>query len=380
MLPRIGQACCYARKRCCHGLLKPLLYAKAVAPAARDFNNTLCAAASTNSVSIDVGGTPVKTHFCGILLGILTLVGATGHAAEPYPSKPITLIVPFTVGGTTDQVARILQNELIQEFGQPVIILNRVGAGGRVGTAEVARAAPDGYTMLVTFDSFPIDPVIYKDLPYDIWKDLAPVSLLVRAPLVAATTMSLPANSITELIAYAKANPGKVTFGSTGAGSSAHLFGEMFMINTGTKMMHVPYKGGANAMTDMMTGNLDIFWGSTAFAQTVANSGKVKFLAQTGESRNDRFPNVPTLKEQGLPSLDIYGWMGLLAPAGTPPEIIARWSAVLKKAGTVPSVADRYRDLGMEVVMSSPAYFADWLHAENKKWGDVIRTGNISVQ
>ena len=365
--------------RCCHTLVKPLLYAKAVALAARDFNNTSCVPASTNSSSIDVGNTTMKTRFCGILLGILALVTCASHAADPYPTKPITLIVPFTVGGTTDQVARILQNELIREFGQPVIIQNRAGAGGRVGTAEVARAAPDGYTMLVTFDSFPTDPVIYKDLSYDIWKDFAPVSLLVRAPLVAATTIGLPANSITELIAYAKANPGKVSFGSTGAGSSAHLFGEMFMINTGTKMMHVPYKGGANAMTDMMTGNLDIFWGSTAFAQTVANSGKVKFLAQTGESRNDRFPNVPTLKEQGLPSLDIYGWMGLLAPAGTPPEIIARWSAVLKKAGTVPSVADRYRDLGMEIVMSSPAYFTDWLRAENKKWGDVIRTGNISV-
>lgn len=301
-------------------------------------------------------------------------------ASQGYPAKPIRLIVPYPAGGTVDGVARNLQAELAKAFGQPIVIENKVGAGGRIGTAEAARAEPDGYTVVMIYDNYPIDPIVYKDLPYDPWKDLLPISLVARAPLVAVASNVLPANDIKELVAYAKANPGKVDFGSTGVGSSAHLAGELFAQATSTSMLHVPYKGGAPAQTDLLGGNLQLFWGTTAFAKTLAPSGKVKLLGQAGKTRSPSIPDVRTLGEQGFGSIEVYGWMGLMAPKGTPPEIVARWQAELAKAAKVPSVAAKLNDQGFEVVMSSADEFRSFLATEHTKWAQLITTARISLQ
>jgi tripartite-type tricarboxylate transporter receptor subunit TctC len=301
-------------------------------------------------------------------------------AAQGYPSKPIHLIVPYPAGGTVDGVARNLQVELAKAFGQPIIVENKVGAGGRIGTAETARAAPDGYTVVMIYDNYPIDPIVYKDLPYDPWKDLTAVSLVARAPLIAVASKALPPNDIKELVAYAKANPGKVDFGSTGVGSSAHLAGELFSQATGIQMLHVPYKGGAPAQTDLLGGNLQLFWGTTAFANTLYPSGKVKLLGQAGKERSPAFPNVKTLGEQGFGAIEVYGWMGLMVPAGTPPEIIARWQAELAKVKRIPAVSAKLNEQGFDVVMSTPDEFKAFLAAEHTKWAQLIKTANISLQ
>jgi tripartite-type tricarboxylate transporter receptor subunit TctC len=314
------------------------------------------------------------------LLAILGVVASATCAAQAFPTKPLRLIVPYPAGGTVDGVARNLQGELAKAFGQPVIVENKAGAGGRIGTAEVARAAADGYTVVIIYDNFPIDPIVYKDLPYDPWKDLLPISLVARAPLVAVASTALPPNDIKELVAYAKSNPGKVDFGSTGVGSSAHLAGELFTQATATSMLHVPYKGGAPAQTDLLGGNLQLFWGTTAFANTLMPSGKVKLLGQAGQKRSPAFPNLKTVAEQGFSSVEVYGWMGLMAPAGTPPEVIARWQAELVKAARVPAIKLKLNDQGFDVVVGTPEEFKSFLQAEHTKWAQLIKTAKISLQ
>jgi tripartite-type tricarboxylate transporter receptor subunit TctC len=310
----------------------------------------------------------------------LGLALSLSAVAQGYPTKPIRLIVPYPAGGTVDGVARNLQVELAKAFGQPIIVENLVGAGGRIGTAQAARAAPDGYTVVMIYDNYPIDPIVYKDLPYDPWKDLVPVSLVARAPLIAVASNALPPNDIKELVAYAKANPGKVDFGSTGVGSSAHLAGELFSQATGIQMLHVPYKGGAPAQTDLLGGNLQLFWGTTAFANTLYPSGKVKLLGQAGKERSPAFPNVKTLGEQGFGSIEVYGWMGLMVPAGTPPEIINRWQAELAKVARIPAVSTKLSEQGFDVVMSTPDEFRAFMATEHTKWAQLIRTAKISLQ
>jgi tripartite-type tricarboxylate transporter receptor subunit TctC len=314
------------------------------------------------------------------LIAAVIVIASSLSFAQGYPSKPIRLIVPYPAGGTVDSVARNLQPELAKAFGQPIIVENLVGAGGRIGTAQAAHAAPDGYTVVMVYDNYPIDPIVYKDLPYDPWKDLVPVSLVARAPLIAVASKVLPPNDIKELVAYAKANPGKVDFGSTGVGSSAHLAGELFAQATGVTMVHIPYKGGAPAQTDLLGGNLQLFWGTTAFANTLLPSGKVKLLGQAGRQRSPLFPDVKTLAEQGFESIEVYGWMGLMAPAGTPPEIVERWHMELAKVARTPSVSRKLADQGFDVVMSSPEEFKSSLHKENTKWAQLIKTANISLQ
>ena len=315
-----------------------------------------------------------------ILLAAIGLAASLGCAAQSYPSKPIHLIVPYPAGGTLDVVARTLQNELVKAFGQPIIVQNIGGAGERIGIAQAARAAPDGYTVLMISDSYAVDPIIYKDLPYDPWKDLVPVSLVVRAPLVAMASNALPANDIKELVAYAKANPGKVDFGSIGIGQASHLTGELFAQAAGVSMLHVPYKGGAGAQADLLGGNLQLYWGSTPYAKTVASSGKVKLLGQAGKKRSPALPNVKTLAEQGFESIEVYAWFGLMAPARTPPDIVPRWQSELAKVARVPAVATRLNELGFEVVMNSPEEFKTLLLAEHNKWAQLIKTAKISLQ
>jgi tripartite-type tricarboxylate transporter receptor subunit TctC len=314
------------------------------------------------------------------ILAALCAAASLACLAQDYPTKPIRLIVPYPAGGTVDGVARNLQVDLAKAFGQPIIVENLVGAGGRIGTAQAARAAPDGYTVVMIYDNYPIDPIVYKDLPYDPWKDLVPVSLVARAPLIAVASTALPPNDIKELVAYAKANPGKVDFGSTGVGSSAHLAGELFSQAAGVSMVHVPYKGGAPAQTDLLGGNLQLFWGTTAFAATLMPTGKVKLLGQAGQTRSPAFPNLKTVSEQGFGSIEVYGWMGLMVPSGTPPEIIKRWQAELAKVARIPAVASKLNDQGFELVMNTPEEFRTYLTSENGKWARLIKSAHISLE
>jgi tripartite-type tricarboxylate transporter receptor subunit TctC len=314
------------------------------------------------------------------LLAIAGMSLTTAALGQGFPTKPVRLIVPYPAGGTVDGVVRNLQPELAKAFGQPVVVENKVGAAGRIGTAEGARAEPDGYTVVMIYDNYPIDPIVYKDLPYDPWKDLLPISLVVRAPLVAVASNTLPANDIRELVQYAKANPGKVDFGSTGVGSSSHLAAELFMQATSTKMTHIPYKGGAPAQTDLLAGNLHLFWGTTFFGKTLAQSGKVKLLGQAGKQRSPSIPDVKTLAEQGFDSIEVYGWMGLMAPKGTPPEIIARWRSELVKAANVPAVKGKLNDQGFDVVTSTADEFRAFLMNEHRKWAQLIVAAKISLQ
>lgn len=314
----------------------------------------------------------------------LACLAWTGHAAQAqaqeFPSKPIRLVVPFPAGGTVDGLARALQQELAAAIGQSVVIDNKPGAGGRIGTADAARSAPDGYTIVMVYDNYVTDPVVYKDLPYDPWKDLAPVSLLARAPLVAIATLNAPYNDLRELIDYARANPGKVDFGSTGAGSSAHLMGELFALQTGTKMVHIPYKGGAPAANELMGGTLQLFWGTVPYAKSLQASGKVKLLGQSGRSRAAALPDLPTLAEQGQNNIEVYGWSGFMLPAGTPSAIVDKWTAAIRAASASPAVASRLSGQGFEVVAGTPQEFTAYLRAENRKWQDVIATAKIPMQ
>ena len=311
---------------------------------------------------------------------LLLLFKTTNTYGQNFPSKPIRLIVPFTAGGTVDGVARMLQHSLTDIFSQPVIVDNRPGAGGRIGTDMVAKSAPDGYTVAVVFDNYPIDPIIYKEMPYDAWKDLIPVTLVVRAPLIAVASKLLPADDITSLVKFTKANPSKVTFGTIGVGSSNHLAGELFSQVAGLSMIHVPYKGGSLAQADLYGGNLMLYWATPYFAKTAMPTGKVKLLGQAGQVRSPAFPDIKTLPEQGYPSIEIYGWVGILAPAGTPHTVISRWQLEVAKAAHTKSIAEKLQDQGFEITTSTPQEFGRYLRAENLKWTELIKKAKIPLE
>lgn len=312
-------------------------------------------------------------------LGFATAV-TTAIAAQPAEGPPVKLIVPFPAGGTVDGLARMLQPALSATLGQTVIVENKSGAGGRIGTAEAVRAPADGNTIVMIYDNYATDPIFHKDLPYDPWKDLTPVTLMARAPMVAIATAKAPYSTLQELVVYAKANPGKVDFGSTGVGSSSHLTGELFAHHTGTQMFHVPYKGGAPAATDLLGGSLQLFWGTIPYAKAQAATGRAKLLGQTGARRAKALPDVPTLAEQGLKDIEIYGWAGFMLPAGTPPTLVQRWAQAIHTAVTKPEIGQRLDEMGFEVAVDNPTAFADFLRRENHKWANLIKAAGISIQ
>ena len=313
-------------------------------------------------------------------LAAAALAASFACGAQGYPNKPIKLIVPFPAGGTGDSVIRQFQGELQRLLGQTLIIDNKSGAGGRLGATEVAKSPPDGYTILMVYDTFAVDPIVYKDLPYDQWKDFLPISLMVRAPLVLVASNEFAPNDIPALIDFAKKNPGKVDFGSTGVGSSNHLAGELFAQSTNTKMNHIPYKGGSIAQVDIIGGRLSMMWATLSFANRVTPSGKAKVLGAAAGKRLAAAPNVKTVAEQGVPGFEASAWIGLVAPAGTPREIIDRWRDAVVKAAADPKVASWLSEQGFESVASTPEEFGTFLRAENTKRGNLIRTANISLQ
>ena len=317
------------------------------------------------------------------LLGLVlasTLAWAPGARAQAWqPDKPIRVIVSFAPGGVTDLIARALQPRLAEGLGQPLVIENRPGAGGTLAEALLARAPPDGYTIMLTADGVPANPHLVAKLPYDTFKDLTPVSLLVRIPLVLLVNASLPVKNVKEFVDYARTN-GNLSYASPGIGTSNHLYFEVFKDLTKIEMPHVPYKGGGPAMQDLLAGHVQALLITSTLAVPQLAAGKVRALAVTSEQRSPQMPTVPTFAEAGYPDFKPQQWTGLFVPAGTPPAIVARFAAEFAKAIKAPDVAARLTELGAEPVMSTQADFNSLLHRDYDILGKLIRDRNIKVQ
>jgi tripartite-type tricarboxylate transporter receptor subunit TctC len=315
---------------------------------------------------------------------LLSGVGATcalavtpAAFAQDFPNKPIRILVSFAPGGLTDLIARAMQPSLQQAFGQPIVIDNKPGAGGTVAEAILAKAPADGYTMLLSADSVPANPHLIPNLTYDTFKDLQPVSLLARIPLVMLVNNSVPANNLAEFVAYAKGNDGKLSYGSPGIGTSNHLYSEVFKDIAGFEMPHVAYKGGGPAMTDLMGGHVQALLISSTLAAPQIAAGKVKALAVTSEKRMDKLPTVPTFAEAGFNDFKPQQWTGLFVPSGTPPAVVNRIRAEFTKAIRSPEVIARLNELNAELVMSTQAEFAAHLKRENETLGKLIKARGI---
>ena len=311
--------------------------------------------------------------------GLLPATGAYAQAAD-YPNKPIRILVSFAPGGLTDLIARALQPRLQEAFGQPVVIDNKPGAGGTVAEALLARSAPDGYTMLLSADSVPANPHLVSSLSYDTFKDLTPVAVLTRIPLVMLVNNTVPASNLKEFVAYAKANSGKLSYGSPGIGTSNHLYSEVFKDLTGIEMPHVAYKGGGPAMTDLIGGHVQALLISSTLAAPQVAGGKVKALAVTSEKRSAQMPNVPTFAEEGFADFKPQQWTGLFVPAGTPPAIVSRISSEFAKSMKSPEVITRLNELNAEPVLSTQTEFAAMLKREHETLGKLIKARGIKAQ
>ncbi|MGP1664419.1 MAG: Bug family tripartite tricarboxylate transporter substrate binding protein [Rhodanobacter sp.] len=323
----------------------------------------------------------VRTFLASLCLSAAALTGSAQAQTEAYPINTVHVVVPFPAGGLVDSIGRLLMREIASSTEKTIVVENRGGAGGSVGAGVVAKATPDGYTLLLALDSFAINPLVYKDLPYDTRKDFLPISLIARAPMVAVANAKFAPNSLSELVKYAKGHPTEINFGSVGAGSSGHLTAELFNMKADNiAMTHVPYKGGAPAQTDLMAGRIQFMWGTAPYAQKLVATGKIKALGQASATRSAAFPDLPTAVEQGFADFEVYGWIGLLAPAGTPPSVVAFWNKELTKAVKEPTIAKRLAEQGFEVVVSSPEIFSAFIYEAQKTWGKVIKEKNIPLQ
>ena len=317
------------------------------------------------------------------LIAALFLCAAGLSHAQPnstYPSKPIHLIVPFPPGGGNDTVARAIAQQVSPELGQPVVIDNRPGAGGAVGAELAAKAPPDGYTLfLAGVGSHVVNPNVHK-VPYDPIRDFAPVTLIASAPSVLVVNPRVPAQSIAEFTAYARANPGKLNYASNGAGSAAQLAAAMYETMAGVKMVHVPYKGIAPALTDLLGGEVQLMFGTVVALVPHIQAGRLRALAVTGKKRSALLPEVPTLRESGLPEYEAGSWYGIEAPAGTPRAIIDQLNAVIVKALRQPDVARRLATEGAEVIGSTPEEFGAHIKSELARVGAVVRAAGIRAE
>ncbi|UZN48066.1 tripartite tricarboxylate transporter substrate binding protein [Cupriavidus cauae] len=321
-----------------------------------------------------------------LLAAMAVLCGAavpamSAIAAEAFPSRPIRLIVPFTPGGTTDILARLVAQKAGEVLGQPMVVENRPGAGGNIGAEAAARSAADGYTLLMgTLGTQVTNQFIYPRMPYDSAKDFAPVTLVANSPNVLLVNGTLQANSIGELIALAKREPGKINYASTSTGGSPHLSGELLTMMAGVRMQHVPYKGAAPAMTDLLAGQVNLMFDNLPSALAQIQGGKIKALAVTGVKRASVLPSVPTVRESGLPDYEVNSWFGLLAPAGTQPERVRQLQQAVDKVLAMPDVRKRIQELGAEPGGEGSAAFAAQIKADTDKWSRVIRSAGIKAQ
>jgi tripartite-type tricarboxylate transporter receptor subunit TctC len=300
--------------------------------------------------------------------------------AQNYPDKPIRMIVPFAAGGSSDVLARGVAKQLGDQMSAPFIVENRPGAAGNVGAAYVAKAPPDGYTLLFgTIGTFGISPALYKKLPFDAIQDFSPISKLHQHPNVLIVHSALPIRSVPDLLAYARANPGKLTFASAGNGSTAHLAGEMLKNIAKIDIVHVPYKGGGAALPDLMSGQVSMMIETITNALSAAKSGKLRAIAVTSAERWPLSPELPSMMEAGVPGFQVDSWTGLLAPAGTPAPIVQRLNAELVKAARDPAYKKAMFDIGVEAISSTPEEFRAFMQREIAKWAKVIEASGAKV-
>ena len=308
------------------------------------------------------------------------VIPALSFAQGAYPDKPVRIIVPFAAGGVADMLPRIVGERLSQKWGQPVVIENKTGAAGNIGMAEGARAAPDGYTLvLAPAGNLTVNPKLFANLGFDTHRDLTPVTLLAQSPNVLVVHPSVPAKTFRELVAHAKANPGKLNFASPGAGSGAHLAGELLNVEAGVQTVHVPYKGLAPAVNDLLGGQVQMMFAGISTVIQHVKAGKLVALAIASPMRSPKLPDVPTVAESGLPGFDVTSWYGIVARAGTPPAIVQKVQADMAEALKSPDVLAKLEAQGLEPVGNTPAEFKARIEAESRKWGDIVDKAGIKA-
>ncbi|HVE49247.1 MAG TPA: tripartite tricarboxylate transporter substrate binding protein [Casimicrobiaceae bacterium] len=310
---------------------------------------------------------------------LLALSAAAAHA-QTFPAKPVTLIVPFPPGGTTDVLARTLSDKLHELWGHPVIVDNRPGAGATIGAAMVARAPADGHTLLMGAVHHTIATSVYPKLPYDFQKDLAPISVVALVPNVLVVNPSVPAKSVKELIAYGKANPGKLTYGSNGQGTAQHLIGEQFSVLAGVEMAHVPYKGSGPLTAALLGGEIAMSFDTVTPVLPHIKAGKLRPLAVTTAKRSSALPDVPTIAEAALPGFDLGSWFGVLAPAKTPAAIVTRLNADIVKVLNMPDVRKRLEELGAEPVANTSEQMAALIRSDTENFAKVVKRANVKIE
>lgn len=309
-----------------------------------------------------------------------SLLAAGSATAQSYPDKPIHFVVPFAAGGTTSILARALADRLGPVIGQPVVVDNRPGAGGNIGAQLVAEAAPDGYTMLMGPIGLAINPALYPKLSYDPLKDLAPVTLYGGVPNLLVVNPQVPAQTVAELIDYARAHPGKLTFASNGQGTSSHLAAEMLKSAAKLDIVHVPYKGGAPAMQDLIGGQVNMLFDQMPAVMPQVTSGRVRALGISSATRSPAAPSIPTVAESGIPGFDMTVWFGVLVPAGTPAAIVEKLNTSIRKVLDEPEFRAWLAERGVETMHGTPQTFADFLKSETKRWAEVVRTSGARIE
>ena len=319
-----------------------------------------------------------RSVLCGSMIAALTMLVSGVTFGQAYPTRPIRLVVPSSAGaGVTDIMARLVGQRLSESLGQQIVIDNRPGASGILGSEVVAKAAPDGYTLLIANVSLIVNPFLYSKMPYDPLTDFLPVTMVNSAPLQLVVHPSVPANSVAELVAYAKSRPGQLNYGSGGLGSTPYLSAELFKSITGIDVVHVPYKGGAPALTELVGGQLTFMIENVPGTMPFVKSGKLRALAITSPQRSPLAPELPTMVEAGVPGYEMSGWNGIFAVKGTPPEIVAKLNTELVKILRAPEVKEQLAALGAEPVGDTPEEFRAFLKADMARWGKIIQEKGI---
>ena len=314
------------------------------------------------------------------LLACLPASNAAAQSPAPYPDRPVKLVIPFPPGGPLDIIGRVIAQKASEDWGQNVVVDNRPGAGGNIGADAVAKSPPDGYTILMgALSTHAVNPSLYAKMPYDAVKDFAPISLVAITPNVLVVNASLPVNSAKEFVAYAKANSGKLSFGSGSNGSAGHLAGELFKVDTGTDIVHIPYKGGAPATQALLAGDTQFMFDNLANAMPQVKAGKLKALAVTTAQRSKLAPELPTMAEAGFAGFDISTWFGLLAPAGTPKDVIAKWNAEVVKILNSSDLRERLMAQGAEPAPTTPEQFAAFIQSEIPKYARIVKISGAKV-
>ncbi len=313
-----------------------------------------------------------------LLAALLSIFCAT-PAFAAYPDKPVHFIVGFAPGGTTDVMARIVANELSIKLKQTFLVENKPGAGSNVAASQVAKAKPDGYTLFVMPVTLAINQTLYKNLDFDVVKDFAPIARFIQSPNLLVVNPSVPAKNVQELVAYAKKNPGLLAFASAGTGGSTHMAGELFKLQAGIDMLHVPYRGSAPAMTDLVGGQVQLSFDNMPSAWPHVQSGKLRALAVTTKERSKSAPDVPTMAESGFPDFDVAAWFGLVGPAGTPDEVIKKLNVAINEVLAMPAVRERFDGMGAVAAPQTPEEFGQYIKSEVDIWGKVVKASGASA-